>query len=136
LIYPDPDDLLGNPTYAQFLSIPAHIKNYPLLAMPAANDGTVFPTSNLETPATEPSPYLTGATPQVFLTSSSSASALTLSPTMWEDMIAFAQSDRRWSRNHNLDSDRGFGARCWALAPGASVTSVPIQITELAYDGI
>jgi hypothetical protein len=135
LLYPDPDDL-SNPTFAQFLSIPTTTTGYPLLEMPASDDGITYPTSGLETPATTSSPYAPGALPQSFLTGSSNASVLALGPTIWEDMILYPRSDRPWSRNHNLDSDRGFGALCWALSSGASITGLPVNITDLAYNAI
>ena len=135
LLYPDNDDL-NNPTFTQFLSIPSDTKNYPLLAMPSSDDGTSYPTSGLETPPTSSSPFAFGAKPQIFLNGSANASVLALSSTMWEDMNLYPGSDRPWSGNHDLDADRGAGALCWALAPGASITSLPVNITNLAYSAI
>jgi hypothetical protein len=135
LLYPDTNDL-SNPTFTQFLSIPSTAENYPLLAMPASDNGTTYPTSGLETPATTSSPYAPGASPLTFLTGNSNNSLLALSPKIWEDMILYPTTDHPWSRNHNLDADRGYRTLCWALAPGTSITSLPVTITDLGYRGI
>src|SRR6202044_262457 len=67
LLYPDPDDL-SNPTFAQFLSVPHGTGPYPLLSMPSTDDGTEWPTSAAEIPATSPSPFVIAASPLTFLT--------------------------------------------------------------------
>jgi hypothetical protein len=135
LLYPDTDDL-SNPTFTQFLSIPHPSGNYPLLPMPSTDDGTGWPTTAVEKPATSPSPYVAAASPLTFLTGPTH-SVSAQSGALWIAMIEHAGTDDRpGSDNPNLDSDRGFSARCWALAPGTSITSQPVIANTLSYTAI
>jgi hypothetical protein len=135
LLYPDTDDL-SNPTYTQFETIPSGHANYPLLPMPASDDGTTWPTSSLETEATTPSPFAISSSPLAFLTGDPNYSVSALGPTFWVDMIEYPGTDRRWSVNLDLDGDRGFLASCWTLAPGATITNLPVVPVTLSYTGI
>lgn len=134
LLYPDPGDL-SNPTFTQFQAIPG-VSKYPLLPMPPADDGTAWPTTALEQATTSPSPYPVSASPLTFLTGSSGYSVSALSSTLWEDMIEQPGSSRTWSKNFNLDSDRGFLAECWELAPNSAITSEPVDTVTLSFTGI
>jgi hypothetical protein len=145
LLYPNPDDL-SNPTYTQFLSIPVSTGNYPLLPMPSSDDGTAWPTSAVETPATEPSPFAVAATPPAFLTGVD-FSVAAAAPTLWVGMIDEPGSGKLvtewsptskidWTANFDLDADRGFMAPCWRLASGATITSPPVATTTLSYTAI
>lgn len=135
LLYPDADDL-SNPTFTQFLSIPLTGGHYPLLPMPGTDDGTGWPTTAVEKPATSPSPYAAAASPLTFLTGPTH-SVSAQSGALWIAMIEHAgTTDRPGSDNPNLDSDRGFSARCWALAPGSSITSQPVVTNTLSYTAI
>jgi hypothetical protein len=135
LLYPDPGDL-SNPTYLQFLAIPSGSADYPLLAMPRSDTGTEWPASALETPATSPSPFATASTPLTFLSGDPTHSIYVLSPTLWVDMTELAGTDRPLSENLNLDDDRGFMARCWTLAPGATMTNLPVAVVDLSYAAV
>jgi hypothetical protein len=139
LLYPGPGDL-SNPTFAQFVQIPV-ISQYPLLSMPSSDDGTSPPTSALEQPGTPPSPYSTSTSPLVFLTGHPTYSVSALAPTLWVDFIEHpgtAHRSKNWpgSGNFDLDSDRGFQALCWRLAPGSTITSQPVNIVVLNFNAI
>jgi hypothetical protein len=145
LLYPNPDDLT-NPTFAQFLTIPHGTLKYPLLPMPATDDGTNAPTTTVELPATSPSPYAAASTPLAFLTGDPGHSVSALSPALWVAMIENPGSEvvlrnpiallPNYSGNFNLDADRGFLALCWTLAAGTQITSQPLQITNLGFNEI
>jgi hypothetical protein len=140
LLYPDPDDL-SNPTFTQFLTIPASIGPYPLLPMPSSDDGTAWPASALEQNGTTASPYTASSSPLTFLTGSPAYSVSALSPTLWTDLIerpGETHESKNWpgDGNFNLDCDRGFQALCWALAPGTAITSQPVDTVVLSFTGI
>jgi hypothetical protein len=104
--------------------------------MPASDDGTGWPTSGVEQPATSASPYAIAASPLSFLTGNPTNSVAAQVGLLWSNMIEHAGSDRVDSANPNLDSDRGFSERCWTLAPGSLITSQPVVIDILSYTGI
>lgn len=137
-LYPEPDDLT-NPTFAQFFSIPATVHPYPAVPGPAADDGTTWPASALEQPATSPSPFSVSGSPVTFLTGTTD-SVSSFTPTLWIDMIEYPGVEpgkRRGSiGNLNLDSDRSFAAPCWALAPGTHITDEPVNLVTLTYNAI
>jgi hypothetical protein len=134
LLYPNPDDLT-NPTFAQFLSIPTTSHAYPAIPSPAPHNGTTWPTSALEQPATSPAPYSVLGSPLTFLTGATE-SVSSASSTLWIDMIAKHREGQGSIGNLNLDSDRGFGAPCWALAPGSLITDEPVNVVTLDYKSI
>jgi hypothetical protein len=135
LLYPNPDDL-SSPTFAQFVSIPGILtRGYPLLSMPATDDGTAWPTSAIETPVQIPAPFAVSSAPSVFLTGATDSVSATSSK-LWEDMIEFPGRDLPGSANLNLDADRGFAAHCWALDAGSTITTPPVLTTALPYTGI
>ena len=131
LLYPDPNDL-SNTTFTQFQAIPSSRGEYPLLPMPSSDDGTSWPASPLERPATLPSPYSAFASPLTFLTGHP-YSVSSLCRTLWEDMIEHPGSDRTYSENLDLDGDRKFLAPCWMLPSGAAITSPPVDTITLSY---
>jgi hypothetical protein len=135
LIYPESADL-ATPTFAQFVSTPTSVGEYPLLAMPNSDDGTDWPTSALEAPATSPSAFAASALPLTFLTGDPTNSVSNLSPTLWVDMIEHPGSSRQWSGNFDLDSDRGFLTPCWALASGSAITIPPVVTTVLSFTDV
>jgi hypothetical protein len=137
LLYPDPSDL-GDPTFSQFLAIPrlpGFEAWYPSLPMPSPDDGTSWPTSGLEAPATLSSPYGSPSSPAAFLTDPTVDSVYSLSPNQWvrmaEEIPGFTPLV-----NYNLDADRGYPATCWKLAPGASITDPPVLTVTLNYNEI
>jgi hypothetical protein len=138
LLYPDPADL-GNPTFAQFLSIPTAVHPYPAVPAPATDDGTTWPASPLEQPATSPSPFSVSGSPVTFLTGATD-SVSTLSAKLWIDLIELhgvaPGKDQRLIGNLNLDADRSFAAECWTLAPGSLITDEPVNIVTLTYNAI
>lgn len=145
LLYPDSDDL-SNPTFTQFLSVPPASSSYPLLPMPSSDDGTSWPTSAVETPATLAASFSTGASPLTFLTGPD-FSVAAASPTLWVGMIEVPGSGKLatewspqlkidWTANFNLDSDRGFLAPCWALGSGSAITNPPVVTNTLSYTAI
>ncbi|WP_433303963.1 hypothetical protein ACQP2F_13515 [Actinoplanes sp. CA-030573] len=126
LIYPG--HLVGNPVYAQFTALP------PLTAWPHREEPDPvasyhrFPTAPLENPATTPSWFPAGSTPDVFLSMNTDLSAPRLSLNLWRQ-IARGEQD---SQNHDLDADRGAAAPCWAAA--GSVQDDPVGVVILGYD--
>lgn len=140
LLYPDPDDF-SNPTFTQFAAIPVSTSQYPLLSMPISDNGTEWPTSVLEQPATLPSPYAPSASPLVFLTGHPTYSISALAATLWVALIEHpgtAHQTKEWpgSGNFDLDSDRGFQALCWTLESGTTITDEPVHVDVLNFAAV
>jgi hypothetical protein len=120
LIYPV--ELLSNPLYAQFTTLPS-FQVWPEREEANATDTYhLYPTSPVEQPTESPSPFDTGAPPAVF---AATAGDITLA--LWRQ-IAAGEFD---SQNRDLDADRGFLHPCWAA--GGSVHDDPVDVVVLAY---
>jgi hypothetical protein len=138
LLYPGPEDFLGNSTFQQFVAVPVNLGLYPLLPMPDSDDGTTWPASSPELQPTDASHYDAGTGPLVFLTTHHIYSVFHSSSALWEALIEHpnGQSGQEFwptGKNYNLDGDRGFQWLCWTTA---SITSQPVGFTLLDFEEI
>lgn len=124
LIYPG--SLFSQPLYAQFTSLPG-AQPWPHREMSKPADNYVrFPTSSLEHPLAEASPYAAGAHPDAML-QQGKLRAADVAFRLWRQ-VAAKQMD---SQNLDLDADRGFGHACWAAKN--SVLKDPVDVAILGY---
>ncbi|MFC7738155.1 hypothetical protein ACFQX4_20505 [Roseomonas sp. GCM10028921] len=125
LIYPR--DLLTQPLYAQFTTLP-FAGPWPHRETRKPEDNYVrFPTSPLEHPFGEPSPYGAGAHPDAIL-GQSRLRAADVGFRLWRQVAA----DQMDSENLDLDADRGFGHGCWTSRN--SVMADPVDVVVLGYE--
>jgi hypothetical protein len=121
LIYPG--DLITMPLYAQFTALPGKL----LWPHREEADPTalyhLYPNSPLENPTTDPSPFPTGAHPNISLRQGEQ-----LSLGLWRQ-IAAGEFD---SQNRDLDADRSFFHPCWTA--GGSIHDDPVDVVILDYN--
>jgi hypothetical protein len=126
LVYPG--HLMSMPLYTQFTSTPLG-QPWPHREEPdPSNTYHLYPGSPLENPTTTPSPFVTGARPDIFLNPNGGLSATNVAMGLWRQM---ARGDHD-SQNLDLDADRGFGHQCWAA--NGSVHDDPIDVLALGYN--
>jgi hypothetical protein len=119
-----PDRLLGLPLYAQFTSLPKYDEHWPRRPEPdPLNTYHMPPSSPVEYPVRQPSPFGTNASPAAFLSHATQA-ALTL----WAQNVG----GQREPANLDLEADRGFGHPCWRAR--GSINDDPVDVEVLAYE--
>jgi hypothetical protein len=128
LIYPD-EELLQNPGYSQFTSIP-EIGAWPLRPEPEPESTYhLYPRSPRESPPETASRFEVGAVPSAFLATAGIpwATVGEIAVALWRQ-IAAGQQD---SSNLDLDADRGYLHHCWAAA--GSIDDEPLEVIVLGY---
>ena len=127
LIYPG--DLLSQPLYTQFTSLPSPSQAWPRREMPSPADNYVgYPTSAVEHPTNSASPYMLGVQPDVILQKNGRLRGADVAFRLWRQM----QIGQQDGQNFDLDADRGFVHPCWEAS--TPMASDPIGVTILKYD--
>ena len=131
LIYPD-KYFLKSKLYNQFTSIPL-VGSWPHKAEPDPENNYIFyPSSPIENPPSQLSPYATSAAPISFVNGAGGQSAWDFSRSLW-NQIAKRQFD---SSNLDLDADRGHGFPSWQVTAGTSINDDPVNVSILSYNEI
>jgi hypothetical protein len=133
MIYPD--DMLYNPVYEQFLTVPtaATLPRQPELD-PVPNFYR-YPPTEVEKPPCGSAPYPTGAKPNIFIGPPPQEQNVPPVPTassaampIWSQIVIGALD----TINYDLDGDRGFQFQCWSTH-GLIESDHPVDVQILAY---
>jgi hypothetical protein len=129
LIYPD--GLLDLPRFRQFVQIPPGAAWPHRVETDPQATYHLPPSSPIENPPQQASPYPQNSPPSVFLTGlptgRATPTASVIAWQLWEQMASHVTD----STNLDLDADRGFHHACWDVK--GSINDDPVAVTILDY---
>jgi hypothetical protein len=131
LIYPD-QYFLKSKLYSQFTTIPL-AGSWPHRAeLDPENNYIFFPSTAIENPQSQPSPYPASVNPFSFVNGAGGQfpTAWGFARSLWNQIVK-GQFD---STNLDLDADRGHGFPCWHVTAGTSIKDDPVNINVLSYN--